>query len=425
MTNTQSLENVVSLYRAAGRPVVEGGKFKGEVTYSSCTLLSELHNAPQNHGRFSELIIDKTEILPEEPIPSKWVSAEFTWILASNTNSKFYDNLDELIKFTGKGEIPSTYYIISNNYSSFETPTAEIQQITNICKLIKNLSIIADYHDEKNDSNSFNLIFTQHEGDTKSKTTAVKTRITRNSLRPVNTTLLDSLASEDESIDSHHQAKTYTFKSSIVEFCDHIPPENRFENLILEWDSFLKLYNNNLSTYLSGFSFHKAKKEVATAQMSVAEQLSKITSETTGKVLSIPISFAAVIAIVKLNSLIESVLAALGLLILSLITTASITNQKNQLSRLISSRTITFTAFQGKANSYPDELNKDISNASKALIANEKYLDKTLSWYQVACWLPTIFATAIIIYYFGPNQETYKELAISALEFFSAKIINN
>lgn len=403
MTNTPPFERVISLYRAANRPPIQGGKFKGEVTNSSHGDLRALHNSTQNSGRFSELIIDGSEILPSEDFPLIWNVAEFTWVLASNSNNKFYEDIEELIQTTGKGITPENYYILSIDHSSSEPPKAETQQINNICKLINNLSEIADYHDEKNDSSSFNLIFTQHEGDTKSKTTAIKTKLSSKSLRPINITLLESLVSEGESTDSHHQAKIYTFKSSIVEFCDHIHPDNRFENLVLEWDSFLKLYNNNLSTYLSGFSFHKAKKEVAAAQISIAEQLSKITSETTGKILSIPISLAAVIAIVKLDSLIESVLAALGLLILSTITTASISNQKNQLNRLISSRKITFNAFQGKTNSYPEDLNKDISDARTALISNEKYLNRTLTLYKVLCWLPTILAAAVIAYYFGPD----------------------
>ncbi|TVT81117.1 hypothetical protein [Pseudomonas sp. H3(2019)] len=423
MTSSQSFGEVVALYRAAGKPLIEGVRFKGEITSTSCEYLNSLRNEDHEFGRFEELTLDNTEILPSEELPAHWDVAKFTWILASNSNCKFYSDLTELTSSTGKGYLPEHYYILALDHADTDPITTEIQQITTICTLIKSLSVIADYHDEKNDSNCFNLIFTQYEGDTSSKTTAIKTRISSQGLRSINISLATSLAQEDESSDIHHQSKIYTFKSSIVEFCDLTKPEDRFEKLITEWDVFLKLYNNNLSTYLSGFSFHKAKKEVASAQISIAEQLSKITSETTTRVLSIPISFAAIIGLLNLKSLPEALLIFAGLLILSFITTAAISNQNKQLSRLIASRKITFTAFQGKASSYPDDLNTDITEAKTALEANERYLIKTLLWYRALGWLPTLIAIITIVINFGPSLREYKTFSVPIIKLFSAVII--
>lgn len=418
MSRSQAFGDVIALYRAAGKPPITGVKFKGAVTNRSYEQLESLRNEEHEFGRFEELIIDNTEILPDENLPIHWELAKFTWILASSSNCKFYNDIDQLITTTGKGDLPEHYYIVAKDHANTDPLTTEIQEIITICALIKSLSSIADYHDEKNDSNCFNLIFTQYEGDTSSKTTAIKTRISRQSIRPINTALVTNLAQEDESSDIHHQSKIYTFKSSIVEFCNLTKPEDRFDKLILEWDIFLKLYSNNLSTYLSGFSFHKAKKEVATAQISMAEQLSKITSETTTRVLSIPISFAAIIGLLNVKSLPEALLIVAGLLILSLVTSAAISNQNKQLSRLISSRRITFTSFQGKASSYPEDLNADITEAKTALEANEIYLSKTLFWFGVLGWLPTVLATLAVLVNFGPTLREYRDIVTIIIGHF-------
>lgn len=418
MSRSQAFGEVITLYRAAGKPPIAGMKFKGEVTGRSYGQLESLRNEEHEFGRFEELIVDSTEILPDENLPIQWKLAKFTWVLASSSNCKFYEDIDQFITTTGKGDLPEHYYIVAKDHANTDPLTTEIQEIMAICTLIKSLSSIADYHDEKNDSNCFNLIFTQYEGDTSSKTTAIKTRISTQSIRPINTALVTNLAQEDESSDIHHQSKIYTFKSSIVEFCNLIKPEDRFDKLILEWDIFLKLYSNNLSTYLSGFSFHKAKKEVATAQISMAEQLSKITSETTTRVLSIPISFAAIIGLLNVKSLPEALLIVAGLLVLSLVTSAAISNQNKQLSRLISSRKITFTSFQGKASSYPEDLNADITEAKTALEANEIYLSKTLFWFGVLGWLPTVLATLAVLINFGPTPREYRDIVTIIINFF-------
>lgn len=118
-----------------------------------------------------------------------------------------------------------------------------------------------------------------------------------------------------------------------------------FENLICHWDKFVKLFENNLSTYMSGFSFHKARKEIAKSEAEFAEKISKLITDLTTKVLSIPVSLLASFGIIKLTSRSEMLLVLLGVLLSSLILHMVLLNQDKQLKHICHAKDIAFMPF--------------------------------------------------------------------------------
>ncbi|MCT7041785.1 hypothetical protein M1717_26490, partial [Salmonella enterica subsp. enterica serovar Pomona] len=77
-------------------------------------------------------------------------------------------------------------------------------------------------------------------------------------------------------------------------------------------------YDNNLSVYLSGFNFHKARKDVAAAELDFSEKTAKTISDLTAKILTIPLSLLAAIGIWKLSALTEQLVVASGVAFTSL-----------------------------------------------------------------------------------------------------------
>jgi hypothetical protein len=169
-----------------------------------------------------------------------------------------------------------------------------------------------------------------------------------------------------------------------------------FSKLVKEWDNFLYTYKKNLETYLSGFAFHKAKREVAEAEVEIASQFSKIVGDITGKLFAIPLSFAAVIAFSKATDTLDKALVFVGLLISSLIIYGVVSNQKRQLERITHAKDIVLGSFRGNADIYPADLSDAITNMKDNLDKNESKLNSTLGYFMFLAWVPVIFILGII-----------------------------
>ncbi|MCV5825019.1 hypothetical protein OFN33_31675, partial [Escherichia coli] len=79
---------------------------------------------------------------------------------------------------------------------------------------------------------------------------------------------------------------------------------------------------------------------VVDAELDYSEKLSKIISEISNKALAIPISLAGSIAIFKLTTKADWIIALIGLIITAIITSAMIVSQKKQLARISHSKEI-------------------------------------------------------------------------------------
>lgn len=228
----------------------------------------------------------------------------------------------------------------------------------------------------------------------------IETRInpTILSYEPPDVCLIDELCLGDIRTDPHFSAKRGVFGVTLIEFMNKRPLEqNKFEWLIHHWREFIILYQQNLGTYLSGFAFHKVKQEIAEKQFYIAEKLSKITSEITGKLLSIPISFAVIIAIVKSDILYEKLILVIGLLLAALVVAGSVKNQQKQLERIRHSKQVTFNSFEGNKDLYPVDNQIDIKKMVAGLDRNETYLFRLLWFFRVLSWVP-VTVSALIVY---------------------------
>ncbi|EAR6163581.1 hypothetical protein ET457_20780, partial [Salmonella enterica] len=147
-----------------------------------------------------------------------------------------------------------------------------------------------------------------------------------------------------------------------------------------------------------GFNFHKARKDVAAAELDFSEKTAKTISDLTAKILAIPLSLLAAIGIWKLSVLTEQLVVASGVVFTSLIINLIISSQWKQLRRIIHSKNMVFNPFILKLKKYPSELQGDINKAIQELKNNERFSFRILIFFYILCWIPTIVGITIIIY---------------------------
>ncbi|EIS7449328.1 hypothetical protein I5467_22705 [Citrobacter sp. FDAARGOS_156] len=403
MMNSTQLKTLVDLYRVAGKPAISGVYLHLQLSFSNDldTLIKELLASPQ----LLKYIIDDEFTVDGDPLqgnclPPNWKTIDLTLKLPRDSIHRFHNSIEELINFSSirNGDFPTDFYIIDLDYYSGDAITPpSVQKIENICKLIKALSKLAHYHDRKSTDGEPRLVFIQgSEG--RSKSAILQPTITKEMLNysDIDCTVVEQLK-DDISVDdvNHHVEKRGIFRNTLVEYVN----ENNFDfqKLIEYWTEFRLAYDNNLSVYLSGFNFHKARKDVAAAELEFAEKTSKTISDLTTKILAIPVSLLAALGAWKMQDLTEQLVILIGVIFTSVIINLIISSQEKQLNRIIHAKDMVFSPFILKLKNYPNELQNDITKAIDELKKNEKFSKNILISFYVLCWIPTLVGIVIIL----------------------------
>lgn len=404
------LTNFVSFYRSVKQATANSAvDICGEIqlTQKNITLLKSL-NETRNIGNFKEIILNDEEITIEELSPSS-CSVEVIFRIASSGDAHIYKDINnylEMNKSLSRGDCSSEYYILDEDYFSEENrDDFRFLKIQKLCEVIRGLAELAHYHDFKSDSDKLSLVFVSDGELSRTKPVILVAQLKPNMLElpEINTSILSSLLEGDHN--PHKLQEQGTFRASIVEFFGNNSNDTskNFEEIIKHWNEFTLLFNRNFETYISGFAFHKAKQEVVDAELSSADQFSKIIGELTGKLLGIPLSLAAIIGVIKTESLIEQILIVLGILLASYIISETLHNQQRQFKRISNASSLTFAELNSKKETYPSELCNYVTQAVKMLKKSEKSLSRTLYIFIFLSWIPPIIA----VLYIGFLQKQY------------------
>jgi hypothetical protein len=399
-----ALASIVELFRKSNRPPIEDGVFSSrlDLTDDMVRLINSIRK--QYPDQFDEILIDDDEITTGEILQGQGKNIEFTFRLRTGSDNKFYHSLAGLLAGAPKisrGDLPSEFYLVEEDFfSGTEKPFSELEKLSVICKLIKGLSELAHYHDEKTGAGHYKLIFIQPEDSSQStpKAIEIETTIDADMLDGSipDISLVESLQAHNPKTDPHYSSKIGVFRVSLAEFLQKCPAgQPAFSFLVSKWEDFISLCNKNLDTYLSGFAFHKAKREVAEAEFKIADEFSKIISDITGKLFGIPISLAAAIAIMKSTSILEGLLIVIGLGLATLIFSGTVGNQQRQIQRISHAKNVVFNALEGKQESYPDELKSAITEMKTGLNKNENKLRWLLRLFRCLSWVPFLLGVVL------------------------------
>lgn len=401
-----SLGPLVGLYRLCNRPDLNGGtRINSTAPYRDAKpYLEEI--ASGTLGHLEEIIVDGNEYAVTE-LPNSGEHLEFSLALPAMSNVRFYSNIGELLRLDKKvsrGVIPAEYYIVESDYYSNDVDVpvpASLEVLSRVCRLISGLSELAHYHDEKLGGGYLKLVFIRSEAISDLRPIEIETKITESIIeaaKSLNVRLVDELSQSTAANDPHYSAKVGVFGTSLAEFVAGKGVGNSFDYLVSHWDEFVRGYQRDLSTYLSGFAFHKAKVEVVEAELKIANEFSKVLNDILGKLLGIPVSLAAVFAIEKNDGLLKQLFVVFGVLIACLILSRVVGNQFRQFKRVDNAKDILIGAIEGKKESYPEDLKKEVDGLSLALKENSEFLRNTLYFFRTLCWLPLFVVFVYFVY---------------------------
>ncbi len=394
-------------YRSLGRPsLTTGNAFDFRTSCFDLKINTAIEAlAISKTGRFDELVIDGHDINSSAMEPHKqWSSIELSFVLDTSGVVPIFKNLDQLMarsKSFVRARLPETFYLLEEDILSSEEPLDQrIITLQALCRLIVYLADLAHFHDEKESSDEYKLVFVAEDVAKGERAITLYPYLDSELLTfEIGTDLVDSLQMNSLDKSPHLFKERSIFRATLIEYLSgYLGGKERFKALVATWSQFLNLYGNNLSVYLSGFSFHKAKQEVATAQLTIADQMSKVVSDISGKILSVPVSLIAVIAISKADNALESSILVAGILIASSLLAETLAAQRLQYERIKHSRLILFSSHQHKLIQYPTDLRNYIDESVIALVANEVKLKRSLLMLRCLSWLPAITAAGVHAY---------------------------
>ncbi|OBU37939.1 hypothetical protein [Photobacterium phosphoreum] len=402
------LLEAVQLYRLSGKPQLsKSNEFIGEFFASEETVTALKKLTESNvYGSLKTLEIDSTLCRPNQisgALDNLQVHQKIKVVIRCPKGEaiRFFKDFDDLLSLpmVSTGELPEAFYIINKDIFYPSDSPDSITSLKNLTELITSLKSLAHYHDSKVGHDRLKLVFIAN-NDGKNKPVVLDIRLNESLLTNElnNLSIVKNLTDGSGINDIHHQAKLGIFVSSICEFINGLEPTLAFSKIASEWTDFSELFQNNLSVYLCGFAFNQAKKDIAETEIKIAEQLSKITSDLTGKLFSIPLSFTALIAMFnKDTTWITNLILCIGLLITSIIIVGVIVNQSGQLTSVIKSKELFDKALEGEKNLYPKELDDYIKDMNLRLDNNIKLAKNWLVIFRVLAWFPILIAT--VIYY--------------------------
>jgi hypothetical protein len=407
-----SLTHIVELYRLVGKPSVSSGRFSGEVKFD---LGLELINSVRANGgaRLDDISVDGEDVHEGDGLPETGAIIAFEVLLPASSSATFRYNLSELINKApqiSRGDMPDEFYLISEDYYTGDAEVPEkVRALRVICKLIVALKKLAHYHDKKAEHGHLSLVFVQPDNDGSGSPVVIETSVDESLLqyaKELDPTLVVELATIGPGEDPHYSARLGVFGVTLSNFITRRPHDvTAFSYLVQHWSEFVGAYQNDLGTYLSGFAFHKAKKEVAEAEFDIASQLAKVISEISGKLLSIPISLAAVAAIPKAGGILQSTVIVIGLLVAAMIVAGIIENQQRQFRRVKHAKNVVLGAIQGRKNDYPEDLRDSVDDMITELDKNEKALGRLLLLFKVISWVPVWIALLVHVFIYSDTAK--------------------
>ncbi|KXS34071.1 MAG: hypothetical protein AWU56_2317 [Idiomarina sp. T82-3] len=312
------LQTIVTLYRAFGKPsLIEKNSFSATAIASTEIIdaIKDCQALSPSCGRFDEVLVNGKEQRADQALK---VGDEISirWLLSTNGQIPFYRDYCHLLESRTsiyKGSAPDFYYVSDEDFINDEVSCSQTsQRLQKLCQVIECLSVIAQYHDEKSTSDTFRLVFIVPESETKPHQPIVldtKFRMSDLAGPEIDISTIQEIATAISSEETHAQEKAGLFRLCLADIIESTPEAcSSFSYLIQEWPTLLQKYKQSYETYISGFAFNRVRSELAKVEVEIASSLSKALNDITTKLLSIPISFAALLTMSKLESIEENVI---------------------------------------------------------------------------------------------------------------------
>lgn len=322
----------------------------------------------------------------------------------TSSAERFYDSLDHFVdtaSILSSGRMPDEFFLVQENwYSGDATQVPErLLKVQRLCRLVQGLERLAHYCDDRPGTGPRRLVFIVPGDGSSAPTLSFPTKITTQLLDvPVlDLKVVEELLAGDVYKEPHYQAKLDVFISTLTEFLGHASKAvPHFEYLVRNWEDFVQVYSKNFSTYISGFSFNKAKMEVAEQIFGLSERFSKLTSDIAAKVFAVAVSVGAVAALDKVTTDMGKVLVVIALATTTVIVAVAVFNQQRELKRVVHAKDIVLKSLKGRKDEFPGDLKEAVEQLEVRGRNDERTVGILLWLYQLIAWIPAILGCWIL-----------------------------
>lgn len=403
---TSRLKALVDFYRACDRPKLpdDAVQFSVDVDVNHCRAeFSQLQEVAAD--TIKELMIDgHGEVLEhEKTLPSTANRIEVKLQIPQGSSSRFYANAETMLQSVPSllhGEMPQQFYLIDEDYfysEAVEKPK-QVAALEKLVALITALKKIAHRTSEVNDVLS--LMYLAPDESPLPRMAELKIKACPAILQAseaLDLMILESLTLDQQAIDVHHTERKGIFINTLVDFIAKYEPAQAFEKIISNWPEVMGEYQKNLASYMSGFAFNKVRKQIANAQIEIAENLANVISSIMGKALAVPISMLAVVAFFNADNIREKMILALGVFIASLIVSIAIKSQKLQFKQVKEAKQLALESYDSEHTNYPPELLTKIEKTKKQLNIQTRKVGNWLNLLHLLAWVPFAVVSASLL----------------------------
>jgi len=404
--------NVVALYRAMGAPAIEAGvvSYGGLPTPEITAALQACKDLQPEFGKIQH----------HEVVEGGAVEIELR--LPTNESGRFYSNVSDLARngALGKGQFPQNVYVVDLGWADFDAgePT-QIKELRRVCRLIELLALLAIGVDKDSSPDTYNLFFALPPDSAKPPRTfllptQVDEHVLGHELRHMS--LLEEILNRKNENKAHLSERKLMIRMAIASVIEKFESEpNHFLVVVREWKEVLATYRANLQTYVYSFSFEKARRELAQAEIDYGTKLSGVLGDIAGKMLALPVSFAGWVVLNNSTSAFEEFVLVLGLIVVSLVLLAILHNQMLQTNRLLHSFNVVFDEFKDKIKTYPPKLQGLLRITIEQVEKQGRTLRRTFLLLQVLALLPAAGAVLVALVKYWKSFLWVVVTAISAI----------
>lgn len=394
----------VELWRHCKNPAFEDGRFSGSV----CDIEGfDLFRCCEEESGLPaiDLVVDGQSRFDATDLPQDTKKIEFTLQLPQGSAQTFHENFSALLEkapSVSQGHMPAECFLAEENlYWPVDGEDCRLQALEKICKLIGELKTLA-YHASLDERDPLKLVFfLPDEAQAKPKSVELVTKVTAdliNGCVKTDFSLVSNLVQSDPSQNTHHHAQKGIFATTLAHFLGTQSRDSRFFYLLTHWDEFCRDYQQNLELYVSGFAFHKLQSEMARKEIEIATALSRVVSEISGKVLSIPVSLVAVIVLFNTPSFAQQLLLLLGIGLASILIGGMIQTHKRSLSRISHAKDIAFASLESNQIKYPELLKNELLTIKNSLESDRCRLGRWLKIFFVINLVPFVTGFLIVLW---------------------------
>ena len=392
-------DQVIALYRALGRPPIEGGRyfFKGKIDDRIRPLLPVLNDLLERYG--------KAELYPAA---ADHLDLEFSF--PANEYGGTHEDIEAFLRNSPSlnvGLIPSAFYVFDIDYCSGDPVKPEVlQRLDECCEFIRLLGKLAMDPCAEGAEPTERLVFVlSADGKAPSQTLTLRVKVAPKllAIRIAHLSLLRALVnpSNTDRRSPHIEERRMILQSAIAEVLASAGSAQAFEFLVLNWNRVLSIYRHNLRAFLCEYSFDKVRKEIASTEIEYATKLSGVLGDVAGKLLGLPIAAGGGVLLVKASSVSEFVIVAAGLITVSVIFLLVIWNQWLQFRRLGDTSSFIFQQYESKLTTYPLKLREPIVRGRRMLLKQVRFLKWTLFVVGGIAIVPTLFVCWMTFHRYG------------------------